>query len=174
MFSPPVMSATLWAVARQAPVRGILQAGRLEWVAVSIARGSSPPRDGTQFCDIARVTAESLKAGEESACNAGDLGRGGPLEKGLATHSSVLPWKISRTEELVGLQPVWSHNLATTPPGKPQGAHLRGDPTVNPGHRWITQLPPHWGSCVVKSQLQLRRLRAQGFMLLNCGAGEAS
>ena len=31
-----------------------------------------------------------------------------PLEKGMATHSSVLAWKIPRTEEPGGLQPVGS------------------------------------------------------------------
>ena len=36
--------------------------------------------------------------GKESACNAGDLGLipglGDPLEKGKATHSSILAWRI--------------------------------------------------------------------------------
>ena len=40
-------------------------------------------------------------AGEESACNEGDLGSipgwEGALEKGKATHSSLLSWKISWT-----------------------------------------------------------------------------
>ena len=33
-------------------------------------------------------------AGKESAYNAGDLGWEDPLEKGKATHSSILPWRI--------------------------------------------------------------------------------
>ena len=40
-------------------------------------------------------------AGEESTCNAGDLvqslGWKDPLEKGKATHSSILAWRIPRT-----------------------------------------------------------------------------
>ena len=32
--------------------------------------------------------------GEESACNAGDLGWKDPLEEGMAIHSSVLAWRI--------------------------------------------------------------------------------
>ena len=36
-------------------------------------------------------------AGKESACNVGDLGLKDPLEKGKATHSSVLAWRIPRT-----------------------------------------------------------------------------
>ena len=31
------------------------------------------------------------------------LGQEDPLEKGLATHSSILTWRISRTEEAGGL-----------------------------------------------------------------------
>ena len=42
-------------------------------------------------------------AGKESACNAGDLGLipglGFSLEKGMATHSSILAWRIPWTEE---------------------------------------------------------------------------
>ena len=37
--------------------------------------------------------------GKESACNSGDtvqsLGWEDPLEKGIATHSSILAWRIS-------------------------------------------------------------------------------
>ena len=36
-------------------------------------------------------------AGKESACNAGDLDREDPLEKRLATHSSLLAWRIPWT-----------------------------------------------------------------------------
>ena len=32
------------------------------------------------------------------------LGREYPLEKGMATHSSILAWRIPRTEEPSGLQ----------------------------------------------------------------------
>ena len=41
--------------------------------------------------------------GKESACNAGDLGREDPLEKGMATHCSIL-WKIPWTGNPGGLQ----------------------------------------------------------------------
>ena len=34
----------------------------------------------------------------------GSLGRQDPLEKGMATHSSILAWRISQTEESGGLQ----------------------------------------------------------------------
>ena len=43
-------SATPWTVACQAPLSmGILQARILEWVAMPSSRGSSQPRDRTQF-----------------------------------------------------------------------------------------------------------------------------
>jgi len=46
--------------------------------------------------------------GKESACDAGDLDLipclGRFPEKGMATHSSILVWRIPWTEELGGLQ----------------------------------------------------------------------
>ena len=59
--------------------------------------------------------------GKESACNAGDwvrsLGWEDPLEEGMATHSSILAWRIPWTEEPGGLQSVqlWrvGHDWAT-------------------------------------------------------------
>ena len=56
----------------------------------------------------------------ESACSAGDtvwsLGWEDPLEKEMATHSSILPWRILWTEE-PGRLPSWSprvrHNWST-------------------------------------------------------------
>ena len=41
---------------------------------------------------------------KESACNEGDLGGEDPLEKGMATHSSMLAWRTPWTEEPRGLQ----------------------------------------------------------------------
>ena len=53
----------------------------------------------------------------ESICSAGDLGREDPLEKGMATHSSILAWRIPWTEEPGGLQSLLSqrvgYNLVT-------------------------------------------------------------
>ena len=48
-----------------------------------------------------------------SACNAGDwvrsLGQEDPLEKEMAAHSSILAWRILRTEEPGGLPSIGSH-----------------------------------------------------------------
>ena len=41
------------------------------------------------------------------------LSREHSLEKGLAIHSSILPWRISRTEEPGGLQSIGSHDCWT-------------------------------------------------------------
>ena len=49
-----------------------------------------------------------------SACNVGDLGWEDPLEKEMATHSSILAWKISWTEEPGGLQSMGSQELDMT------------------------------------------------------------
>ena len=49
-FSRVRLFATPWTVACQAPLfMGILQARTLEWVAIPFSRGSSQPRDWTQF-----------------------------------------------------------------------------------------------------------------------------
>ena len=37
----------------------------------------------------------------------GSLGQEGPLEKGMATHSSILAWRIPWTEEPGGLHSLW-------------------------------------------------------------------
>ena len=42
------------------------------------------------------------------------LGREDPLGREMATHFSILDWKIPRTEEPGGLQPIWSKELETT------------------------------------------------------------
>ena len=42
------------------------------------------------------------------------LGQEDPLEKGMATHSSILSWRIPRTEEPGGLQSVGLQKSDTT------------------------------------------------------------
>ena len=53
--------------------------------------------------------------GKESTCNAGDtdsiLGREDPPEKEMATHSSILAWRIPWTEEPGGLQSIGSQRI---------------------------------------------------------------
>ena len=56
--------------------------------------------------------------GKESACNAGELGFilgwEGSLEKEMATHSSILAWRIPWTEEPDRPQSMGSQELDTT------------------------------------------------------------
>ena len=47
-------------------------------------------------------TVKNLPAMQETQVQS--LGREDPLEKGMATHSSILPWRIPWTEEPGGLQ----------------------------------------------------------------------
>ena len=39
------------------------------------------------------------------------LGQEDPLEKGMATHSSILAWRIPWTEEPGGLYSPWGHRV---------------------------------------------------------------
>ena len=52
---------------------------------------------------------------KESACNAGDSGLipglGDPLEKGMANHSNILPWRIPWTKEPGRLQSMGSQRV---------------------------------------------------------------
>ena len=52
---------------------------------------------------------------KESACNARDLalipGLGDPLEKEMATHSSILAWRIPGTAKPGGLLSTGSHRV---------------------------------------------------------------
>ena len=60
-------------------------------------------------------TIKSLPAMQETWVRS--LGQGDPLEKEMATHSSILAWEIPGTEEPGGLQSIGSqrvgHNSAT-------------------------------------------------------------
>ena len=53
--------------------------------------------------------------GKEFPCNAGDpvssLGQEDLLEKGMAIHSSIFPWRIPWTEEPGGLQSMGSQRV---------------------------------------------------------------
>ena len=51
--------------------------------------------------------------GKESTCDVGDLGWEGLLEKEMATHSSILTWRIPWTEEPGRQSQRVRHDLAT-------------------------------------------------------------
>ena len=56
--------------------------------------------------------------GKEFACNSVDPALipelEDPLEKGMATHSSILVWRIPWTEEPSGLYSPWGHKESDT------------------------------------------------------------
>ena len=95
--------------------QGVLQARKLEWVAIPFSRAWS--NLDLPHC---RQILYHLSH-QESACDVGDpvpsLGWEDPLEKGMATHSSFLAWRIPWTEDPGGLQSMGSqrggHDWAT-------------------------------------------------------------
>ena len=74
-------------------IHRILQARTLKWVAISYSKGSSWPRDWhLVFCISFVGQGDSLSLA--------------PPGKEMPTHSSILAWKIPRTEEPWGLQSI--------------------------------------------------------------------
>jgi len=69
------------------------------------------------------------------------LGREDPLEKGMATHSSIPAWRIPWTEEPGGLRPR--------------------------GHNMNEQLTFHMADCVVVQQKSTQRCKANVLQLKN-------
>ena len=55
---------------------------------------------------------QNLPAMQETRISS--LGGEDPLQKGMATHSSILSWKIPRTEESVWLQSMGSQEESDT------------------------------------------------------------
>ena len=94
-------------------------------------RIDQPPDKLTQECEFSsdfwtRIEDSGYFPGssdsKESTCNAGDLGfipgsKKNPVEKEMATHSSILAWRIPWTEEPGRLQSIVlqriGHDLAT-------------------------------------------------------------
>ena len=86
-------------------VHGILQTRILEWVAISFSKGSSQPRDQTWVSLIAQLV-KNPPAMQETLVRFLDWKD--PLEEGMATHLSVLAWRIPWTEEPGRLQSMGS------------------------------------------------------------------
>ena len=99
---------TPWTVACQAPLFGIFQARILEWISISFSRGSSQPRNWTQVSCIAGIFLYLLSC---EGTQVQSLGWEDPLKKGMATHSSILAWRIPWTEEPGRLQSMESQRV---------------------------------------------------------------
>ena len=67
------------------------------------------------FCNVKEEFFPGGSDGKQTTCNLGDLastpGCEDPLEKGPATHSSILAWRISWTEEPGRLQSMGSQRV---------------------------------------------------------------
>ena len=79
-------------------------------------RGLSFPYPSYDFSIALREGLPSGSGSKVSACNAGDLGSipglgRSPLEKGIATHSSILAWRIPWTKEPDWLQSTGSQRV---------------------------------------------------------------
>ena len=120
-------------------VYGILQARKLECIAIHFSNGSSQPRNQTQVfllqvdlpaeppgSSIKRTSVEIKKCIDTASqvalvvknlpVNAGEiwvqsLGWEVPLEEGMATHSSILAWRIPWTEGPGGLRSIGSQRV---------------------------------------------------------------
>ena len=62
------------------------------------------PRPSYRASLVAQMV-ENLPAMQETRVRS--LGQESPLEKEMANHSSILAWRIPRTEETDGLQSMW-------------------------------------------------------------------
>ena len=67
------------------------------------------PTSFTVWTSLAAQTVENLPAVQETWVQS--LGWEYPLEKGMATHSSILAWRIPWTEEPGGLQSMGSQRI---------------------------------------------------------------
>ena len=124
--------ATPWTVAYQAPLS--MGFSRQEWILENMGchfllQGIFPTQGSNLGFPALKANAltsdlvfarASLLAQSvtESPCNAEGLGWEDPLEEGMATHSSILAWRIPWTEEPDGLQSMESQRV---------------------GHDWVTK-----------------------------------
>ena len=98
-------------------VHGILQARIVEWVVFLFYRGSSQPRDRTQVSCIAggfftnQVTREAQSKSRTRLSDFTLTFHFHALKKEMATHSSVLVWRIPGTGEPGGLPSMGSHRV---------------------------------------------------------------
>ena len=87
--------------------------------------GSSPQRKGRLPTLVASLVAQMVKnLPPMQKIGVRSLGWEDPLEKGMATHSSILAWRIPLTEEPNGLQSMGSQELDTTKTAQRRGSFL--------------------------------------------------
>ena len=80
--------------------------GVIEWAEIGYFR--FPHIGSLKIFPVAQMV-KNLSAMQETQVQS--LGREDPLEKGMATHSSIVAWRLSWTEEPGGLQSVGSQRV---------------------------------------------------------------
>ena len=94
---------------------GVGETGMEETGKLRVRWGGAGPKQGEllrpsrEFGSFPRGSAVNLPARQETRLQS--LGQEDPLEKGMATHSSVLAWTIPGTEEPGELQSVGSQRV---------------------------------------------------------------
>ena len=88
-------------------VHGVLQARILEWVAISVSKGSSWIRDQTCISCIGRQILYHQASEKPTTFREASKA----FEKEMPTHSSALAWKIPGTVEPGGLPYMGSHRI---------------------------------------------------------------
>ena len=70
---------------------------------------NKPMHIGVNWASLVAQMVKNLTAMQETRVQS--LGQEDPLEKGMATHSSILAWRILWTEDLSGLQSTSLHRV---------------------------------------------------------------
>ena len=87
---------------------------KIDWFDLSRVFSSTNSKVSILRCSIFFM----IQLSQPSACNTGDpaqyLGQEGPLEKEMATHSTIIAWKIPWTEDPVWLQSMGCKESDTT------------------------------------------------------------
>ena len=115
---------------------------RLEWWSRSQTQSQSLASEEHAVLSSTLLSGKGFPGnsdGKVSACNAGDLGWEDPMKKGMATHSSILTWRIPWTEEPGRLQSMGSQRagLVTNTSGK-----------VAEWQSQVPTKPANWPTCL--------------------------
>ena len=86
--------------------------GSVSLVPTQLVAGPKTSLVASLVVSLVAQMVKNLSAMQETRVQS--LGLEDPLEKGIATHSSILVWRIPWTEESDGLQPMSNKELDTT------------------------------------------------------------
>ena len=90
-------------------IHGIFQARVLEWGAITFSNDLSYPQTNVVLTSLVAQMVKNLPAIWKTQVRS--LGQEDPLEKGTATHSSILAWRIPWAEEPGWLQSMESQSV---------------------------------------------------------------